>query len=113
MKVLLTGATGYIGGRLVPKLLEEGHDVRVLVRDASRIAGRPWTSKVEVITGDLVQNLSLGAALGGVDAAYYLVHSMLAGPDFERFDRQAAKNFVEAAGHLKHTIYLVESVQNL
>ena len=106
MKILLTGATGYIGGRLVPKLLEQGHVVRVLVRDPARITGRPWTSKVEVCTGDLVRNIALPGALDGVDAAYYLVHSMLAGRDFEKLDRMAAKNFVRAAGTLKHVIYL-------
>ncbi len=106
MKVLLTGATGYIGGRLVPKLLEEGHQVRVLVRDPARVMGRLWTSKVEICTGDLVKNESLAAALDGVDAAYYLVHSMLSGPDFESLDRKAARNFVAAAGKLKHVIYL-------
>lgn len=108
MKILLTGATGYIGGRLVPRLLEEGHQVRVLVRDPTRIAGRSWTDKVQICPGDLVQNVGLEAALAGVDAAYYLVHSMLAGTDFESLDRSAAMNFSAEAKrqNLKHVIYL-------
>jgi uncharacterized protein YbjT (DUF2867 family) len=106
MKILLTGATGYIGGRLVQELLKAGHEVRVLVRNPERIAGRPWTSKVEVFKGDLVKNESLVAALEGVDTAYYLVHSMLAGKDFEDLDRAAAENFAAASRNLKHTIYL-------
>ncbi|HRK02702.1 MAG TPA: NAD(P)H-binding protein, partial [Oligoflexia bacterium] len=106
MKILLTGATGYIGGRLVPKLLEQGHEVRVLVRDPNRIAGRPWTSRVQIFTGDLVQNKGLVPALDGVDAAYYLVHSMLSGPDFQNLDHKAAENFAAAAKHVKHVIYL-------
>ncbi len=106
MKVLVTGATGYIGGRLIPKLLEAGHEVRVLVRDPRRIAGRPWSSKVQIISGDLVRNRSLNEACEGVDAAYYLIHSMLSGSDFGSLDRQAGRNFVAAAGQVKHVIYL-------
>lgn len=96
MRALVTGATGYIGGRLIPRLLARGHQVRVLVRDPARIQGRPWTSRVEVCLGDLLRPESLGPALEGVDAAYYLVHCMLAGENFDEMDRQAARNFVEA-----------------
>ncbi|MGA7614638.1 MAG: NAD(P)H-binding protein, partial [Thermoanaerobaculia bacterium] len=53
MRILVTGATGYIGGRLIPRLLAAGHAVRVMVRDASRIAGRPWLPDVEVAVGDV------------------------------------------------------------
>lgn len=106
MRVLVTGATGYIGGRLIPLLLERGHRVRVLVRDASRIHGRPWADAVEVAVGDLERPETLPAALAGVDAAYYLVHSMYAGADFARRDRQAAQAFVQAARDVSHTLYL-------
>ncbi|HVG07109.1 MAG TPA: NAD(P)H-binding protein [Thermoanaerobaculia bacterium] len=93
MKVLVTGATGYIGGRLVPRLLEQGHAVRVLVR----VEARPWAERVEVAVGNLLDPESLGPALAGVDTAYYLVHSMGSGKDFEERDRTAAANFVAAA----------------
>lgn len=109
MKVLVTGATGYIGGRLVPRLLDRGHSVRVLVRDPGRIAGRPWAGRVEVAAGDLLDAATLEPALAGIEAAYYLVHSMDAGHDFGERDRTAAGNFVEAArqaGGLRHLLYL-------
>jgi len=106
MKVLVTGATGYIGGRLVPRLLDSGHDVRVMVRDPARIAGRPWASSVEVARGDVEDPASLQAALDGVEAAYYLIHLMGAGGDFAERDRRAAENFVSAGRHLQHVIYL-------
>ena len=96
MRILVTGATGYIGGRLVPRLLAEGHSVRVLVRDREPIKGRPWEPDVEMCRGDLLEPSSFRAALEGVDAAYYLVHSMSAGEDFEQRDRRAATHFVEA-----------------
>lgn len=106
MKILVSGATGYVGGRLVRRLLEAGHDVRVLVRDPSRVVGRTWYPHVEVITGDLLVKETLGPALAGVDAAYYLVHSMGSGADFSARDRKAALNFALAAQHVKHVIYL-------
>ncbi len=106
MKVLVTGATGYVGGRLVPCLLEHGHDVRVMVRDPGRVAGRPWSRQVEIVRGDVEDLASLGPALEGIDTAYYLIHLMGAGGDFAERDRRAANNFVEAGRHLRHVIYL-------
>ncbi len=106
MKILVTGATGYIGGRLISDLLEKGLKVRVLVRDASRIDGRPWRDKVEVCVGDLLKPETLDAALKDIDAAYYLVHSMYGGKDYAARDREAANNFVRAGKNLKHVIYL-------
>lgn len=106
MKLLVTGATGYIGGRLVPQLLERGHDVRVLVRDPQRIARRPWISKVEVQVGDLEIPGSTVAALDGIEAAFYLVHSMNEGYDFAKRDRRAAEVFAACGRRLKHVVYL-------
>jgi uncharacterized protein YbjT (DUF2867 family) len=94
--VLVTGATGYIGGRLVPRLLEAGHRVRCLVRDPGRLDGRPWRSRVEVVRGDMLDAASLDAATRGVTTAFYLVHSMAGGEDFHERDIVAARNFGEA-----------------
>ncbi|MEM8738427.1 MAG: DUF2867 domain-containing protein [Planctomycetota bacterium] len=96
MDVLVTGATGYIGGRLVPMLLEAGHRVRVLVRERDPVRGRPWEHEVEVVRGDLLAPETLGPAVVGMQAAYYLVHSMYGGADFAARDREAAENFVAA-----------------
>jgi uncharacterized protein YbjT (DUF2867 family)/uncharacterized protein YndB with AHSA1/START domain len=106
MNVLVTGATGYIGGRLVPRLLEEGHRVRVLVRDPARIEGRLWSTQVEVVGGDLSDPWTLAQAFEGIEVAYYLVHSMYGGPDFAARDRAAARNFVRAAGAVRRVVYL-------
>lgn len=97
--MLVTGATGYVGGRLVPRLLDRGHAVRVLVRDPSRLAGRPWLDRVEVHVGDVLAPGTLPAALEGVDAAYYLIHSLGSGADFEERDRTAARSFGGACRH--------------
>lgn len=104
--VLVTGATGYIGGRLVPKLLELGHRVRVFVRDPLRVSDRSWVDQVEVVSGDLLQPETLVDVFEGVSAAYYLVHSMHGGSGFSSRDRQAAHNFCEAAEGLAHVIYV-------
>jgi uncharacterized protein YbjT (DUF2867 family) len=106
VRVLVTGATGYIGGRLVPRLLERGHTVHVLVRNPERIRGRPWAERVRVFTGDVFDQASMEAALIGVDAAFYLIHSMYGGSDFAERDRLAARTFARAAAGLRHVIYL-------
>jgi len=106
MTVLITGATGYIGGRLTSRLVERGIPVRLLVRDARRIRGRWWEHDVDVVTGDLFDSASLDRALDGIDEAYYLVHSMSDAADFAERDRIAARNFVHAGRHLRHCIYL-------
>ena len=74
--ILVTGATGYIGGRLVPELLAAGHQVRCLARTASKLDDADWRREVEVVEGDVTDPESLGRAMAGVAVAYYLVHSM-------------------------------------
>jgi uncharacterized protein YbjT (DUF2867 family) len=106
MKILVTGATGYIGGRLIPKLLEAGYAVRVFVRDVRRIEGRKWFEKVEVATGDLENREEISRALSGIDAAYFLVHSMNEGGDFAERERAIAENFAVAAKSVEKIIYL-------
>ena len=78
-RVLVTGATGYIGGRLAPRLVREGYSVRVRVRSKSRIEARPWADVVEVALGDVLDPSTLAPALEGIDCAFYLVHSMAKG----------------------------------
>lgn len=95
--ILVTGATGYIGGRLVPRLVEAGYRVRVLARDPARLAGRPWLDAVEIAQGDVLDRTMLDPALDGVHAAYYLVHSMRGNDDFHQRDLDAARTFGAAA----------------
>ena len=97
MPVLVTGATGYIGGRLVPRLLQAGYRVRCFVRDPERLQGRPWLDQVEVVAGDVLQAETLTAAMVGIRAAYYLIHSMAGGQGFHERDLVAARNFGAAA----------------
>ena len=87
MRVLVTGATGYVGGRLVERLLEAGHTVRVLARDPESARARRWSERVEIARGDLLDPESLEAALSGMEVAFYLVHSMHGGSDFAARDR--------------------------
>lgn len=95
--VLVTGATGYIGGRLVPELLARGYRVRVMVREAFPVHRKMWPG-AEIVVGDVLATESLEEALDGVSVAYYLIHSMLLGrSDFANADRQAAANFRRAA----------------
>ncbi|MCS5720573.1 SDR family oxidoreductase [Herbiconiux sp. CPCC 203407] len=106
---LVTGATGYIGGRLVPRLLEAGFRVRVLVRTPLKLDDVPWAGDVDVVEGDLGDPESLAAACEGVDVFYYLVHSMGgAKHDFETVERESAENVAKAvaAAGVKRVVYL-------
>ncbi|MFD6108621.1 SDR family oxidoreductase [Streptomyces yangpuensis] len=105
---LVTGATGYIGGRLVPELLRAGHRVRCLARTPAKLRDHPWAGQAETIRGDVTDAASLGPAMRGVDVAYYLVHALGTGRDFEETDRRAARTFADqarAAG-VRRIVYL-------
>lgn len=108
MKVLVTGANGYVGGRLVPQLLARGHAVRCMVRDPARLQGRPWSSQVEIVRGDVLDAASLAPVLTGIECAFYLVHSLGDGRDFHNRDLQAAQAFgtAAAAAGVARIIYL-------
>jgi uncharacterized protein YbjT (DUF2867 family) len=108
MRCLVTGATGYIGGRLVPELLAAGHDVRVLARHPERLADRSWIDRVEVVTGDAEDAAAMRRALSGIDVAYYLLHSMLAGGEFHDVERRIAHTFATCAAqeHVGRIVYL-------
>jgi uncharacterized protein YbjT (DUF2867 family) len=95
--ILVTGATGYIGGRLVPRLLEAGHQVCCFVRDPARLRDFTWVERVLIAEGDALDALSLVKAMQGITTAYYLIHGMQGGRvDAER-DLRAASNFASAA----------------
>ena len=80
-RILVTGATGYIGGRLVPRLLEAGHAVRCVARNPNRLAGHPWPG-VEIVEGNLADRDAAFRALETIEVAYYLIHSMAEGQTF-------------------------------
>lgn len=106
--ILVTGATGYVGGRLVPLLLEEGYQVRVFARDAVRLAGRSWVDRVEIVEGNVLQPGDLPPALEDIDAAYYLIHNMTERAGYREQELQAARNFGSAArtAGVRRIIYL-------
>jgi uncharacterized protein YbjT (DUF2867 family) len=108
LRCLVTGATGYIGGRLVPELLGAGHRVRCLARSPAKLRDYPWVGDAEVVRGDVTDAGSVAEALRGVDVAYYLVHALGTGHAFEETDRKAAGIFGEqarAAG-VRRIVYL-------
>lgn len=105
--ILLTGGSGYVGGRLIPLLEKQGVTVRCLARNPEKLRSRvqPGT---EVVQGDVLDTPSLDQAMQGVHTAYYLVHLMSGSPDFEKEDREAARNFAQAAkkAGVRRIIYL-------
>lgn len=108
MRIAVTGATGYIGGRLIPLLIAEGHDVVCLARTPEKLADRPWFEKVEIKRSDILDVDSVSDSLAGCEIAYYLVHSMGSDGDFVEMDNTAAINFATAAAEagVARIIYL-------
>ncbi len=97
MRAAVTGATGYVGGRLVPRLVAEGHEVVCIARNPAKLEDRAWRGQVTVRQADLLISDDLADVLAGCDVAYYLVHSMGSVDDFEAADQVAARRFAEAA----------------
>ncbi|MET7680517.1 SDR family oxidoreductase [Streptomyces sp. NPDC005423] len=108
LRCLVTGASGYVGGRLVPQLLEAGHRVRCLARSPEKLRDHPWAGAVETVRGDVTDPGSVGAAMRGIDVAYYLVHALGTGAGFEDTDREAARVFSEQArtAGVRRIVYL-------
>jgi len=108
IRCVVTGATGYIGGRLVPRLLDHGYGVRTLARNPDKLAKIPWCDDVEVVRGDLGDADSLAAAFDGADIVYYLVHSMGSSADFVAEEATSARNVVAAAhrADVRRLVYL-------
>jgi uncharacterized protein YbjT (DUF2867 family) len=108
IKCLVTGATGYIGGRLAPRLLDRGVAVRAMARNPDKLEGVDWRDRVEVVRGDLGEPDSLTAAFDGVDVVYYLVHSMGSSKDFVTEEARSARHVVAAAQRagVRRLVYL-------
>jgi uncharacterized protein YbjT (DUF2867 family) len=106
--ILVSGATGYIASRLIPRLLERGYRIRALAREPRRLDGRAWSRQIEVVPGDVMDSSSLAPALAGVHSAYYLVHSMSSGRGYTERELDGARNFAAAceAADVRHIIYL-------
>jgi uncharacterized protein YbjT (DUF2867 family) len=106
--ILVTGASGYVGGRLVRDLVADNCAVRVLVRDAQKVKDQPWAKDVEIVEGNANNPADLRRALHGVHTAFYLLHSINAGKNFDEVENAMAKNFAEAAEaeNISQIIYL-------
>jgi uncharacterized protein YbjT (DUF2867 family) len=96
-KYLITGASGYVGGRLVRTLVNEKFEIRILVRDRNKVKGQPWASAVEICEGSAENRADLDTALVGIHTAYYLLHSINLGPNFHDIEAQMARSFAQAA----------------
>ena len=108
LRVLVLGASGYVGGRLVPRLLDAGHTVRCLARDPAKLRDTSWVDRAEVVRGDLLHPDDLRAAFADVDVVYHLVHSMGGGEDFAERDRRIARTVARAAADagVERIVYL-------
>ena len=106
--VLVTGATGYIASRLIPRLLAAGYRVRCLAREPLRLKGRSWVHEVDVVRADVTVPTTLAAALKGVHTAYYLIHNMTHGQGYTSLELDGARLFAAAAARagVEHIIYL-------
>lgn len=107
MRCVVFGATGYIGGRLIPALLSAGHEVRAVARTPAKLAGAPWRDTVEVMGGDVTDRSAVEGAVDGQEVVYYLVHS-LNRPDFVEVDRAAAQRVADASREagVRRIVYL-------
>lgn len=107
-RALVTGATGYVGGRLVSRLIDEGYAVRVMARNVEKLRDYPWLAQVEVVQADAQNPDSLAVALKDVDVAYYMLHSLSEHSGFETIEAQMATNFAQAAkdAHISRIVYL-------
>ena len=106
--IAVTGSTGYVGGRLVPRLLESGYRVRCVTRSKESLANRSWSNQVEIVEADLQNKDQTLIALADADRAFYLVHSMTAQRNFAEAEENMASVFAEAANesNLKQIVYL-------
>lgn len=95
--ITVVGASGYVGGRLIPQLVAQGHSVRALTRSKPRLIGYPWIDQVDIVEADLLQPDALASALAGSDAAFYLAHSLEDDDNFVETEQRAARNFADAA----------------
>src|SRR6201995_5822352 len=108
LNCLVTGASGYIGGRLLPGLVRAGRAVRHVARDPGKLSDRPWSDDVEIAVADVMDGDAVRRALEGVDVAYYLIHSLGTDASFEQRDRTAAQTFAAAAkaAGVRRIVYL-------